>query len=256
MSFLSFIVAILPIFLIGLYIYRRDKVKEPSKLLFKLFLGGIISCFPAAFIGFFLGFLFPPLEEMNFFQTLLYVFFVVATLEELFKWSILNKIAYNNKDYDSFYDMILYASFVALGFACFENILYVSESGIAIGLLRAITAVPGHVCDGIIMGYYLSLSKVNSLKNNEMLSKKYMVNSLLIPIITHGIYDFCLFWPTFLFLILFIIFIIILFIFCFRKVIYISKNNIKFKSIGFNCIRCGNIIYDNYCTHCFQKKEI
>ena len=60
--------------------------------------------------------------------------------------------------------MIVYASFVALGFACFENILYVSDSGIVTGLIRAVTAVPGHVCDGILMGSYLALAKLLNIK--------------------------------------------------------------------------------------------
>lgn len=33
-----FVVAALPIFLLGLYIYKKDKNKEPTKLLVKLFL--------------------------------------------------------------------------------------------------------------------------------------------------------------------------------------------------------------------------
>ena len=37
MDLLSFIVAVLPVFIIGLYIYKKDRVKESSKLLFKLF---------------------------------------------------------------------------------------------------------------------------------------------------------------------------------------------------------------------------
>ena len=74
-----------------------------------------------------------------------------------------------------------------------ENILYVSDAGIKIGLLRAITAVPGHVCDGILMGSYLSVAKINQIKGNYELSKKYKILSLVIPVITHGIYDFCYF---------------------------------------------------------------
>ena len=68
MSFMSLVVAILPVILIGLYIYKKDNTKESSNLLFKLFIGGVGSCFPAVVIGlFFNGFL-PDTEQMNFIQ--------------------------------------------------------------------------------------------------------------------------------------------------------------------------------------------
>ena len=123
-----------------------------------------------------------------------FVFIVIALVEELCKWFFLYKISYNHSEFDSLYDMIVYASFVALGFACFENLLYVYSTGIVTGLVRAFSAVPGHVCDGILMGSYLSLAKINNLRGNHKLSKKYILLSIVIPMIAHGIYDFCLFW--------------------------------------------------------------
>ena len=85
--------------------------------------------------------------QMNFIQLLFYVFVVIALVEEASKWFFVYKISYNHNEFDSLYDMIVYASFVALGFACFENILYVYSSGIVTGFVRAVSAVPGHVCE-------------------------------------------------------------------------------------------------------------
>lgn len=252
---MSFIIAILPVILIGIYIYKKDGIKESSKLLFKLFIGGVGSCFPAAFIGMFLGNFFPSMENMNFIQLFLYVFIVVALIEELCKWFILYKISYNNNEFDSLYDMVVYASFVALGFACFENILYVLESGIMTGLVRAFTAVPGHVCDGILMGSYLALAKVNHVRGNNDLSKKFKLYSILVPVITHGIYDFCLFWGSSLFIYIFIIFVIVLFIICFKKVKETSKNNFKFLYKNKFCTRCGNAVNSNFCTRCGNRNN-
>ena len=70
MNIVSFVVAILPVFLIGLYIYKKDSSKESSKFLFKIFMYGILSCFPAAILSLFIGNFFPATEEMNFFQML------------------------------------------------------------------------------------------------------------------------------------------------------------------------------------------
>ena len=248
MSVISFLVAILPIILIGMYIYRKDKIKESSNLLFKLFVGGILSCFPSAMLGLIFGSFFPVMEDMNFIQLFLYVFVTIAFVEELCKWVILYKMSYNNTEFDSFYDMIVYASFIALGFACFENILYVSDAGIKIGLLRAITAVPGHVCDGILMGSYLSVAKINQIKGNYELSKKYKILSLVIPVITHGIYDFRLFCGTFIFVIIFILFVIFLFVICVKKVKDVARNNVMFNHRNNYCIGCSNLVNTNYCT--------
>lgn len=253
MSILSLIVAVLPIILIGWYIYKRDKIKESPLLLSKLFLGGVVSCFPAALIGIVLGNFFPGLENMDFIQLFIYVFVVIAFVEEICKWYILYKVSYNHREFDSLYDMIVYASFVALGFACFENLLYVSDTGIFTGVVRAFTAIPGHVCDGVLMGSYLALAKLYQIKGDLKLSNKYKKLSILIPMIAHGIYDFCLFVNSTLFLILFLIFVIIIFVICIKKIKNFSKNNIKFLYRNNYCSRCGSFVDDNYCTVCGNK---
>ena len=255
MSVLSFIVAVLPVFLIGLFIYKKDGERESSKLLFKLFMFGVISCFPAVFLGLLVGSFFPAEENMNFLQMFLYVFLSVALVEEFCKWFFLYKVSYNHDEFDTLYDMIVYASFVALGFAGFENILYVSSYGIATGLVRAVSAIPGHVCDGILMGSYLALSKMNLIKGNQEDAKKYKIFSLIIPVIAHGIYDFCLFWGSNLFIIIFVIFVISLFIICYKKVKKVSSNNIKFKYKNNYCTVCGNPINSRFCTGCGRENK-
>lgn len=255
LSVLSLVVAILPVILIGVYIYKKDRIKESYNLLIKLFIVGISSCYPAILLSLLLGSFFPEMESMNFLQMFLYVFVVIALVEEFCKWFFLYKITYNHDEFDSLYDMIVYASFVALGFACFENVLYVSSTGIVTGLVRAVTAVPGHVCDGILMGSYLALAKNNQVNGNYELSKKYKILSIFIPVITHGIYDFCLFWDNPIFIIIFIIFVISLFIICFRKIKEISKNNIKFKDRNKYCTGCGNPVNSNFCTICGKRNN-
>ena len=54
-----FIVSILPVFLIGMFIYKKDREKEPAKLLIKLFLGGIGSCFLVFILSYTLDSIFP-----------------------------------------------------------------------------------------------------------------------------------------------------------------------------------------------------
>ena len=104
--------------------------------------------------------------------------------------------------------MIVYASFVALGFACFENLLYVSTYGMETGFLRAISAVPGHACDGILMGVYLSIAKLREVNGDIKGAKKYKILSIIIPMIAHGTYDLCVFYGSRLFIIIFIVFVV------------------------------------------------
>lgn len=253
MNLLSFFVAVLPVFLIGLYIYKKDVEKEPSILLFKLFMCGILSCIPAALIGLFLDNFFPEMEYMNFWQLIVYIFIVVAFVEELCKWFFVYKIAYNHIEFDYSYDIVVYAVFTSLGFACFENILYVSTTGFFTGIARAFLAVPGHACDGILMGLYLGLAKINSVKGNDKNTKKYIILSLLIPTITHGIYDFCLFTGSFLFVCIFVIFVITLDIICIMQVKKISKNSLRFRYKNNFCSVCGTLVNSNFCPRCGNK---
>ena len=255
MSISLLLVAIIPIILIGLFIYKHDEKKEPSKLLLKLFIGGVASCFPAVILELIIGSVFPREESMNFIQMFLYVFISVALVEEVCKWFFVYTISYNHDDFDSLYDMIVYASFVALGFACFENILYVYSNGMVTGIVRAISAVPGHVCDGIFMGSYLALAKTSQLKGDIKLSKKYKILSLVIPTVAHGIYDFCLFWGNPIFICLFILFVISIFIICFRKVKQVSRNNIKFKYKNNYCTNCGLPVTSRFCTRCGKENN-
>ena len=253
MSLLSFIISVLPVILIGLYIYKKDNDKESSKLLFKLFMGGVLSCIPAVILGLVTGGFFPSEGEMSFVQLFLYVFISIALVEEFCKWFFVYKISYNHEQFDTVYDMVVYASFTALGFACIENILYVYDSGIVTGIVRAISAVPGHVCDGILMGSYLGLAKVNQVRGNYGLSKKYKIFSIVIPVITHGIYDFCLFWGSVLFVLIFIVFVIVLYIICIRKVKEIAASDLRFKYKDNYCTNCGRFVDSNFCPVCGKK---
>lgn len=255
LSTLLILIAILPVILIGIFIYKKDQKKESSKLIFRLFISGIISCFPAIILEILLGSFLPETEYMNIFQIFLYAFFVIALSEELCKWFFVYKVSYHHNEFDSLYDMVVYASFVALGFACFENILYVLSNGIVTGIFRAVSAVPGHVCDGIFMGSYLSLAKINEIKGNSKFSKKYKLYSILVPMITHGIYDFCLFSGNLLLVGLFLIYVIVLFTICFRKVKQISSNNLKFKYKNKYCTKCGLMVSTEFCTRCGNKNK-
>ena len=252
-------VAALPVFLLGMYIYKKDRNKEPTKLLTKLFIGGIVSCFLVLVVGYILELVFPffgyETDNMNLVELFIYVFIGIALVEEVCKWFIVYEISYNDKNFDELYDMIVYSVFVALGFALFENILYVFGGGIGVGIVRALLAVPGHACDGAAMGYYLGMAKLTSLNNRKDLSKKYMVFSILVPTILHGIYDYCLFTGNTLFVLAFFAFVIMLYIFTIRRVNRVSSITKKMKYKDNYCGNCGTPVKSNFCSRCGRKNE-
>lgn len=248
--------SILPVFLIILFMYNKDKDKEPTGLLVKLFIGGVGSCILVMIISGLLKCIFPffalDFKNMNLLQLIIYAFIYVALVEEFCKWIMAYKISYNHKEFDQFYDMILYCVIVALGFACFENIFYVFSGGISTGIARAFSAVPGHAADGVMMGYYLGLAKIGSLNGRKDLKNKYMALSIIAPTFFHGFYDYCLFTGRVIFVYIFYIFVICFFIHVFKKVNKISSINGNIIKKRY-CTSCGHEVNSNFCPRCGKQ---
>lgn len=207
---LLFMVMILPICILALYIYELDNEKESLKLLGKLLFSGVLSCFLVLVISIILMNIIPIFTidptTMNFKDILIYSFICVSLIEEGCKLFFLYISSYNHKEFDYTFDMIVYSVFVSLGFAFFENILYISNGGLLTGISRAFTAVPAHASYGVFMGIFLSKAKCYEVKN-PVKSKKYKILSLLVPLIIHGIYDVFAFKDESQMLITFIIFL-------------------------------------------------
>ena len=111
--------AALPVIVILLFVYLKDRNKEPMVLLIKLFLSGFVSCILTLLLsevmGWFLPFMNGSLANKSFFDTLLYAFIGVALVEEFSKWLMTYLVGYNNREFDELYDGIVYAIFVSLG---------------------------------------------------------------------------------------------------------------------------------------------
>lgn len=253
------LLAALPVVVILLFIYLKDKNKEPLSLLIKLFLSGFVSCVLVLLLSDifdFLPFMRGSVGNKSFLNTLLYAFIGVALIEEVSKWLMTYISGYHSKEFDEIYDGIVYCIFVALGFAFIENILYVIQtSSFNTALLRAVTAVPSHAFDAIFMGSYLGKAKqaqIRKIKNKE---KKYLILSVIVPTILHGIYDFCLMSGQDILMILFILFVVYLYIVSLLKVHKSSKYNRKIKFKNKFCGNCGRLVTGEYCPNCGQKQE-
>ena len=97
------------------------------------------------------------------------------------------KYYFQSPNFNEPYDGIFYGIMISLGFAAVENIMYVYQSGFAVGVLRMFTAVPAHAMFGAIMGYYFGLAW-----QKPELKSKLMLKGLFSAILLHGAYDFFL----------------------------------------------------------------
>jgi protease PrsW len=197
-------IALAPVLIILVYIYFRDKYeKEPIGLLLKGLFAGILITVPIAFSEKILSF---PVQQFSGLSNAAYQSFIIAGLtEESFKFLAVFLLFWRNREFNERFDGIVYAVFVSLGFAAVENIMYVFDSGMETGIIRALTAVPAHALFGITMGYYIGMAKFIPEQKPVLL-----VKALLYPIILHGIYNFLLLSAHPVLLLLFIPYLIYL----------------------------------------------
>jgi RsiW-degrading membrane proteinase PrsW (M82 family) len=215
------LISLAPVFIIALYIYIRDKYeKEPFRILLKALLTGVFIILPVVIIESILTSFSGHLEGIS---KVAYNAFVVASLcEEGFKYLGFILIIWPDKNFNEKFDGIVYSVFISLGFAAVENIFYVLNGGISIGILRGFTAVPAHALFGTVMGYYFGLSRFY-----PELKSRYLVLAFIIPFLWHGSYDFLLLGQNQLLLLLFIPFIIIFWIYGLHKMKKLSDASLS-----------------------------
>ena len=188
--------AILPVVLLSIYVYRKDKFgKEPFGMLLKTFFFGCLSVIPAVILeGFLMGIHPATAANGSVLSYSLYHGFVVAGFsEELSKLLLLALAVWRSRHFNEYFDGIVYAAFLSLGFAGVENFTYVFGqddlyASLHTALLRAAVSVPGHFLFGVAMGYYFALAKFEPAKRMSHLAK-----ALLVPLVLHGTFDALIF---------------------------------------------------------------
>ncbi len=183
--------AVITAVLLLVYVYKKDKLeKEPASLLGVLLLQGIISTALAAYaerIGAKLLSALLPSESLLY-QAVFYIL-VVGLAEEGFKFLLLKRRTWLTPHFNCQFDGVVYAVFVSLGFALWENIDYVVMYGFSTALIRAVTAIPGHACFGVFMGAWYGLAKSHERHGHAEYAKLCLRLSLLCPVLLHGAYD-------------------------------------------------------------------
>lgn len=224
------IISFIPVILLALFVYGKDNAKEPKSLLFGLFVSGFLAAVLVVLIDVLLSVVIPDFyvadhaKEVSFFKLFSSILLEVALVEEFCKWLMIKFLAYNHRDFDQLYDIIVYSVFVSLGFAFIENVFYVFSGTFSTGIYRALFSIPGHACFGVFMGFFFGLAKMYE-KKDKPLSNVYIFYAVLIPTLLHTIYNFCLLATATWFIIIFLTFILILYIAAFLIVEKISKDN-------------------------------
>ena len=180
---MTVISAVLPVVVLLFFIYRKDKASpEPLGLLGKAFGVGCLSVLPAALQEMLLEVVTPDGVLGGLFRG----YVVAGFSEELWKLLMLYWVVWRSAEFDEYFDGIVYAVFVSMGFACVENVGYVAGSTDPMGLamMRGVLAVPAHFLFAVMMGYHFSLAKFDPAARS-----RHMTRALVYPLLMHGTYD-------------------------------------------------------------------
>ncbi len=164
------------------YFYLKDRYRpEPLVLITKLFILGFILVFPALAIQ-------RALSEGIGSGVFISSYILAGTVEEFLKFFIVYYVAFKHVAFDEPYDGIIYSVAVSLGFATFENILYLIVNGVEIAFVRALLPVSGHALFAVLMGFYIGKAKFSY----QGVKAKWIVMAIISPILAHGTFNFIL----------------------------------------------------------------
>ncbi len=140
---------------------------------------------------------------------LILAFLQVALVEEICKFiSFRLGEGIRGKDqlnYDSSIGTMFYCGISAIGFAFIENVQYAIAYGGQVIIFRSITSMMVHFLCGLIMGYWLAASRVQSKLHNRSLMEvmfikkpalkriSYSIMGISCAMILHGLFDYNIF---------------------------------------------------------------
>lgn len=181
------VIALLPAVILLIFIYFADKYQhEPLAEIFKAVGGGVVAGLLTLAVVLSLNIKFPATVAGSVADA-----FVNAGIpEEVFKLLMLWLICRSNRHFDEYFDGVVYAVCVGMGFAGLENILYLfgEENLMAVGIARGIISVPAHFLFAVAMGYYYSLAHFQRNVNTATRTY-YKLCMIAIPVLLHGSFD-------------------------------------------------------------------
>lgn len=219
--------AIVPAIVLLIWVYKSDKLeKESGSFLWRLVVSGILSTLIALVLErVFSWLLDATISQDSVWYNIILYFIIVAFSEEGAKYFMLWRRTWKSPEFNCLYDGVVYAVFVALGFALWENVSYVLSYGFATALVRAFTAIPGHACFGVFMGVFYAFARMEMNRNKRGLANLFRVLCVVIPALIHGSYDYIATMQTENSTWIFLAFIVVLFVISFVLVGKMSKRD-------------------------------
>ena len=206
--------AVLPAAFLLRYIYRHDTVeKEPPGLLALLLGMGVLAAVCSGVLEGLaqqvLNLLVSPRSPV---YIALLAFLVVALIEEGTKFWLLRRCTWSHPAFNYRFDGMVYAVFVSLGFAAYENIQYVLSYGLSVALPRALLAVPGHMAFAVYMGVFYGRAKVCEGYGDRLGVHRNLRRGYLWAVFLHGFYDTCAMTGTTLATVVFVAFVAVVYL--------------------------------------------
>ena len=182
---------VLPVLFWGAYhLYKDRHFPEP--------LGNLVLCFGLGFLSFYLGktmyqgldliglrFDAFGLAESNRAGLFIYSIVVIGAFEEIAKFVPFFLVALRFKAFDEPVDGIIYASFIALGFATVENIQYLQFLTDSEAIARGLAAPLVHIMFASIWAFNVGVAFLSGRKLLPV-----ALAYLILAALLHGIYDF------------------------------------------------------------------
>ena len=219
--------AVIPALILLIKVYRADRLeKEDPVFILLLAACGIFSTLIAQVleeVGSYILSLFFTRPTLLYKALLYYV--VVALSEEGSKYILLRRKTRYSPEFNCQYDAVVFAVAVSLGFALWENIIYVLRYGFSTAVTRALTAVPGHCSFGVFMGIWYGRERRCDIEGRMGLMHACRILSVLVPVLLHGTYDFLCSVDTEQSALWFLAFIVVLFLASFFSVRKTSRDD-------------------------------
>jgi len=217
---LYIVAAILPAAFLMRYIYQQDRYeKEPSPLLWKLVLGGVLAALVSMVLEYaVIDYLLPLLSFRSESTYIIAEAIAVGLIEEGSKFFFLKRDTWHDYNFNYRYDGVVYAVFCSLGFAAFENVQYVFSYGLSVAVSRALLAVPAHMGFAVFMGSFYGRAKVCEARGMEGGVTGNLVLGYLVAVALHAFYDGTAMMQTTNAFLLFAVFVALMYYIVYRKV--------------------------------------
>ena len=190
--FLGIILAFIPSLIWLAFYLRKDRHPEPSRMVIRIFLLGILMVPIAGLVeqGFFLG-----LQKISLLQKTYFLVVGFALIEEVLKYLVVRFGILKNPEFDEPDDAMIYLIIAALGFAAAENVYLLFQaypvnlqiaSALEFITARFLGATFLHALASAILGYFLAASLLVTSKIRKIL----IWGGLLGATILHSVFNY------------------------------------------------------------------